>query len=35
MNLGVQYYCAPFPEQKYWDDDFKKIRDSELNTVQL
>ena len=35
MNLGVQYYRAPFPEQKYWEDDFKKIRDSGLNTVQL
>lgn len=35
MNLGVQYYRAPFPEQKYWEDDFKKIKDSGLNTVQL
>jgi hypothetical protein len=35
MNLGVQYYRAPFPEQKYWEDDFKRIRDSGLNTVQL
>jgi beta-galactosidase len=35
MNLGVQYYRAPFPEQKYWEDDFKRIKDSGLNTVQL
>ena len=35
MNLGVQYYRAPFPEQKYWEDDFKPIKDSGLNTVQL
>ena len=35
MNLGVQYYRAPFPEQKYWEDDFKRIRDSGLNAVQL
>ena len=35
MNLGVQYYRAPFPEQKYWEDDFRRIKDSGLNTVQL
>lgn len=35
MNLGVQYYRAPFPEEKYWADDFKKIKDSGLNCVQL
>ena len=35
MNLGVQYYRAPFPEHKYWEDDFKRIKDSGLNTVQL
>jgi len=35
MNLGVQYYRAPFPEQKYWEDDFKRIKDCGLNTVQL
>lgn len=35
MNLGVQYYRAPFPEQKFWADDFAKIKDSGLNTVQL
>ncbi len=35
MNLGVQYYRAPFPEEQYWEDDFKRIKDSGLNTVQL
>lgn len=35
MNLGVQYYRAPFPESKYWEDDFARIKDSGLNTVQL
>ncbi|HNX27610.1 MAG TPA: beta-galactosidase, partial [Phycisphaerae bacterium] len=35
MNLGVQYYRPPFPVQRFWEDDFKKIADSGLNTVQL
>ena len=35
MNLGVQYYRPPFPVKKYWINDFKQIRDSGLNTVQL
>ena len=35
MNLGVQYYRPPFPDAKYWADDFSRIRDSGLNTVQL
>ena len=35
MNLGVQYYRPPFPVQTFWADDFKRIRDSGLNTVQL
>ena len=35
MNLGVQYYRAPFPDEKYWAEDFARIRDSGLNTVQL
>jgi len=35
MNLGVQYYRAPFPDRKYWKDDFARIRDAGLNTVQL
>ncbi len=35
MNLGVQYYRAPFPQQKYWADDMARIKDSGLNTVQL
>ena len=35
MNLGVQYYRAPFPEDNYWETDFKRIKDCGLNTVQL
>ena len=35
MNIGVQYYRPPFPADKYWADDFRKIRDSGLNAVQL
>jgi beta-galactosidase len=35
MNLGVQYYRAPFPQQKYWEKDFSQIKASGLNTVQL
>ena len=35
MNLGVQYYRAPFPEQKHWEGDLKQIRDSGFDTVQL
>ena len=35
MKLGTQYYRPPFPEEKYWDEDFARIRDSGLNTVQL
>jgi beta-galactosidase len=35
MNLGVQYYRAPFPESKYWENDFKAIKEAGLDTVQL
>ncbi|WP_081722021.1 beta-galactosidase [Geminisphaera colitermitum] len=35
MNLGVQYYRPPFPVQKLWADDIKRIRDSGLDTLQL
>jgi len=35
MNLGVQYYRAPFPRQQHWDQDFARIKASGLNTVQL
>ncbi len=35
MNLGAQYYRAPFPNARYWDDDFRRMRDAGLNTVQL
>jgi len=33
--LGTQYYRAPFPESRYWDDDFRRIKDSGLTAVQL
>jgi len=35
MKLGVQYYRAPFPEEKYWKKDFKRIKETGLNAVQL
>jgi beta-galactosidase len=35
MNLGTQYYRAPFPESKYWEDDMARMKDAGLNTVQL
>lgn len=35
MNLGVQYYRPPFPVQKHWADDLKRIRDSGIDTLQL
>lgn len=35
MNLGVQYYRAPFPHARYWDEDFARIRDAGFNCVQL
>lgn len=35
MNLGVQYYRAPFPESRFWEDDMRRMRDAGLNTVQL
>jgi len=33
MNLGVQYYRAPFPESRFWEDDMRRMRDAGLNTV--
>ena len=35
MNLGVQYYRPPFPNQRYWREDMARIKDAGLNTVQL
>ncbi len=35
MHLGTQYYRPPFPNNRYWDEDFKQIRDCGLDTVQL
>lgn len=35
MNIGVQYYRAPFPEMEYWKEDIKNVRNAGLNTLQL
>lgn len=35
MNLGVQYYRAPFPDNKYWSDDLKLMKDSGFDTIQF
>jgi beta-galactosidase len=35
MNLGVQYYRAPFPNDQYWEADFDRIVDAGMNCVQL
>ena len=35
MYLGSQYYRPPFPDEKHWEDDFARMRDAGLNTVQL
>lgn len=35
MFLGTQYYRAPFPNRRYWQDDFAKIRDCGIHAVQL
>lgn len=35
MNLGVQYYRPPFPEDSFWEADFARIKQSGLDTVQL
>jgi len=35
ITLGTQYYRAPFPESKWWDDDLRQMKESGLNTVQL
>jgi beta-galactosidase len=35
MFLATQYYRAPFPNRRYWADDFAKIRDCGIHAVQL
>jgi len=35
MNIGAQYYRPPFPEERFWKDDFTKMKDAGLDTVQL
>ena len=35
MQIGVQYYRPPFPNERYWTNDLKNIRASGINTLQL
>jgi len=35
MILGTQYYRPPFPDTRYWEEDFARIKACGLNTVQL
>jgi beta-galactosidase len=35
IHLGAQYYRAPFPEDRFWEDDLRRMKDAGLNTVQL
>ncbi|MEK6796961.1 MAG: alpha-amylase family protein [Spirochaetota bacterium] len=35
ITLGTQYYRAPFPNEKHWEDDIRLMKDAGLNTVQL
>jgi beta-galactosidase len=35
MIFGVQYYRPPFPDKKYWLDDFPNIKNAGFNTIQF
>ncbi len=35
VHLGTQYYRAPFPESRFWEDDLRQMREAGLDTVQL
>lgn len=35
MFVAAQYYRAPFPNRRYWADDFSRVRDAGLHAVQL
>lgn len=35
IHLGTQYYRPPFPNDRYWEGDIKKMAASGLNTLQL
>jgi len=35
MQIGVQYYRPPFPNERYWKDDLKNVRAAGFNTLQL
>lgn len=34
-ELGAQYYRPPFPNDRYWEDDMRRMADWGLHTVQL
>lgn len=35
IQIGSQYYRPPFPVQKHWADDMKRMKDTGLDSVQL
>ncbi len=35
FTLGVQYYRPPFPTDRFWEEDFRRVADSGLDSVQL
>ena len=35
IHLGTQYYRPPFPNERYWEDDIRRMAESGLNTIQL
>ena len=35
MIFGVQYYRPPFPDRKYWKDDFARIKVTGFDTIQF
>ena len=35
IQIGSQYYRPPFPVQKHWADDMKRMKDAGLDSVQL
>jgi len=35
MIIGTQYYRAPFPEERYWEEDLAAMKSAGLNALQL
>jgi beta-galactosidase len=35
VHIGTQYYRPPFPEQKYWKNDIREMKEAGLNALQL